>query len=226
MQIRACFTIAGLLCAGLLSSAQAQGEGNKPASREREQLRRVQQALQAEQAKVQGLEAEKTQLLQDKARLDEQGQRLRQGSQAQLKRQQEQAQSELTRLREALAAASAERAQIEAQAVEREQHWQTQALASRAALTELKLSNTSLAALLQGRTEALNGAEQRNSELHKLALQALDRWLNKSGAEVALQQEPLLGLGRVRMEESAEQLRLRIDAQRLPLNAAAGGGAQ
>lgn len=225
MRIRACFTIAGLLCAGLLSSAQAQGEG-KSASREREQLRRVQQALQAEQAKVQGLEAEKAQWLQDKAKLDEQGQRLRQNSQGQLKRQQEQAQAELTRLREALAAASAERAQIEAQAAEREQQWQTQAQAARAAQTELKQSNSSLAALLQGKTEALSGAEQRNTELHKLALQALDRWLSKSGAEVALQQEPLLGLGRVRMEENAEQLRMRIDAQRLPLNAASGGGAQ
>ena len=194
----------------LLSPAMAQ---DKP-SREREQLRRAQAALQAAQAQLEGLQSEKAGLLREKIGLAEALQRQRAG----LRGLQDKASGELHSLRQEMAAANARQLQADTQAAEREAQLQQQLAQSRRELSELRQSNTSLAVLLASKTKSLADADEKNRALHGLALDAVDRWVNKTQLETSLQSEPLFGLAQVRTQDSAEALRLRIDAQRtLPL---------
>ncbi|MFN5049057.1 hypothetical protein [Roseateles sp.] len=225
-----------LLLSLLASISQAQGSG-KPEDRERAQLRRVQAALQAAQTQLQGLEAEKAQWQRER---DAQAQQLQkaQGSSQQQRGQLSAQQQQLEQLRRELAEAGERLNRAQAEAGEREQLMQQQLAQLRREQAELRQSNGALAALLERRTQALNQAETRNKALHGLGMEAVDRWLAKSPAELNLQREPLLGWGAVRAQDSAEALRARLDALRQPPGelssaglpqesaAAVGGGGQ
>lgn len=224
-----------LLLSLLAGLCQAQGSG-KPEDRERAQLRRAQAALQAAQSQLQGLEAEKSQWQRER---EAQAQQLlkSQGASQQQRSQIASQQQQLEQLRRELAEAGERLNRAQAEAREREQLMQQQLAQLRREQAELRQSNGALAALLERRTQALNQAETRNKALHGLGMEAVDRWLAKSPAELNLQREPLLGWGSVRAQDSAEALRARLDALRQPPGdessigqaqqgvAAAGGGA-
>ncbi|MDC8784041.1 hypothetical protein [Roseateles koreensis] len=200
----------------------AVAEGDARANRDREQLRRSQAALQAAQSKADALEADKAGLLKDKeAQAKEaQGQRARAGA---LQRQSEQATAEVAQLRKELAEATGRQKQAQAEAEARDTQAQQQLAAARRENHELRQANVTLSALLENSSRQLTQAEAQNRELYSLSHQALDRWINKTAAEAAMQQEPALGLSKVRMQDSYETFRARIDAQRLTPTAPQGG---
>ena len=208
-------TLAAALLLAMLS-VPALAQTSDTASRERTQLRRAQAALQESQTKLDALQAEKAALIADKATLSADMQRQRTASRGQQVQREQALQGQVEQIRKEAAAATAGQQQKQAQATEREAQLQAQLTKSRQELAELRQSNTGLAALLTGKTEALTTAAEMNRELHALGMLAIERWLNKTQFEGSLQTEPLFGINGVRVEDSAEALRARIDAQRLP----------
>ncbi|MFY9514605.1 MAG: hypothetical protein WAQ05_26860, partial [Rubrivivax sp.] len=73
---------------------------------------------------------------------------------------------------------------------------------------------------LERRSQALADAQRRVRELHQLGQEAVQRYLDKGAADQALQRDPVFGLAGVRIENVAEDLRMRLDAQRLPATTA------
>lgn len=195
-------------------SAFAQ-QATPEANRERVQLRRAQAALQAAQAQVDGLTAEKAALAKEKTAQAEDVLRQRAALRNQ-QQQREQAQSQIVQLRQDIAVASAHHQQAEAEAVERETLLQQQMATHRRELAELRQSNTNLVSLLERKTIALSAAEAKNRELHRLGLQAVELWRNKTPFEADLASGSVFGVARVREEDAAEALRIGIDGQRLP----------
>lgn len=202
-----------LLCLSLGAAHAAEGEGK--AGREREQLRRVQAALQAEQSKRQGLEAEKAALLSDKEQQVQQTKAQAQSATRALQQQRDKALAEAAALRRELDEVQAKQKEAALAQEQTALQLNQQLAQTRRDNAELRQGNQSLTALLARNSQALTQAQASNRELHALALQALDRWVNKTVAEATLQQEPLLGLARVQMLDTAETMRARIDAQRL-----------
>lgn len=204
-----------LLLSLLAGTAQAQGS-NKAEDRERAQLRRAQAALQAAQGQLQALEAEKAQWQRERETQSQQLQRS-QGAAQQQRAQLGGLQQQLEQVRRELAEAGERLSREQSAGRERELALQQQLGLRQRELAELRQSNAALAALLEGKTQALTQAEARNKALHGLGMEAVDRWLAKSPAELNLQREPLLGFGAVRAQDGAETLRARLDALRQPL---------
>lgn len=204
-----------LLLSLLAGTAQAQGS-NKAEDRERAQLRRAQAALQAAQGQLQALEAEKAQWQRERETQAQQLQRS-QGATQQQRAQLSGLQQQLEQVRRELAEAGERLSREQSEGRERELALQQQLGLRQRELAELRQGNAALAALLEGKTQALTQAEARNKALHGLGMEAVDRWLAKSPAELNLQREPLLGFGAVRAQDGAEALRARLDALRQPL---------
>ena len=225
--------LAGLLCACLALPSHSQD--NKAVSREREALRRAQAALQQSQQQRDALLTEKAEL-----------QRKQQAQADQLKASQASlatataAQAELRRLKTAQQAQQAERlqerqrveqaqadalAQAQAQADNQQrtlvQNHQQQLAVLRAEHNATVQTNRALVARLEAATQALADARERNRKLHALGREAVDRYLGVTPLQRALQAEPVLGLGAVRMHSQAEDLLQALDAQRLPDNTVA-----
>jgi chromosome segregation ATPase len=212
----------GLAALLLLSLGSTWAQTDAKPSREREQLRRSQAALQAAQSRADGLEAEKAACLREKDDAGKKEQQSQRAAARRLQAQAEQAQGEVQRLREDLALAIKGRQQSEAALVESEGKLQQTLAQARRNEAELRAGNGALAALLELKTQALTAAEARNRELYSLGVQFLDQWLNKTVAEATVQQEPVLGLVKVGMQERAERMRASLDAQR-PASAPLGG---
>ncbi len=208
------------LCLGLLCSLglPAEAQQDPRAQREREALRRAQATLQQTQTERDGLRAERDTALKDTAAAGI-------ATQAQAARA-SQAQRDAASLRKALETLRAEQGVERAQAAEalaearsvsadREQGLQRQLLALRRERDERTQSNGALTTLLTQATATSTDLHQRNTRLHELGLEAVERYRAKSPAERALQGDPFIGITAVRIENVAEELRSRIDAQRV-----------
>ena len=198
-----------------LSSNPTWAQTSDTASRERTQQRRAQAALQEAQTKLDALQVEKAALIAEKTSMSADLQRQRAASRSQQTQREQALLAQIEQLRRDVATGTASQQQGEAQGTEREGQLQLQLSKARQALVELQQSNTGLAALLARKTEVLSAAEEKNRELHGLGMLAIERWLNKTQFEGSLQSEPLFGINGVRVQDSAEALRARMDAQRL-----------
>lgn len=190
-------------------------------SREREALRRAQAALNDTRRELAALQPERAQLLRDREAAAAQAaaaEQARQALQAQHGRLQQQLaalrtdqQVQLQALRSAQEAQAAADAQRHAQATA---DAAAQATALQQRLAEQQRSNAAVTALLERATQALAASEDRNRQLHALALQAVERYRSKTPTEAALQGDPLLGLTQIRIDNVAEELRTQADALR------------
>lgn len=215
---------AGLVLAGALAwhtPVQAQ-DGN----REREALRRAQAALQQAQQQRNALQAEKTSWEQQQAEqaLQAQQQQARlTTAQAELRRLKAQAvvatalEAQLAAEQAALTGLKAQAAGQQAQARAQLDEAQLQAVQWRRELDERTAANRALVAQLTAATEALAAATERNRQLQAIGSEAADRLRGLSPREQAWRDDPLLGLTGVRLSGEAEDLLLRLDAQRQPL---------
>ncbi len=201
-------------------SATAQDDGR--AAREREALRRSQAALKQAQEQQAVLAREKTELSAQQQKLSDEAKQ----AQSQLGG----ARSEASRLRAEVNRLSSELTALKAQ-VEADKKTMTasseavkdaaQAAAQKAAqqLGEAERLNVqqtrtvaSMTALLERSTTALAAAEKANREMHALSLQLIDQVRGKSASGLSTVTDPVLGLGQVKLENTAEQLRDQLDA--------------
>jgi len=202
-----------LLATALPAAAQ---DGNK---REREALRRAQAALQQAQGERDALQAQKAALETERGAAAITAEKLRR----QLVAAHLEAQKLRDEARRATADLEAERTRMaearrtaEMAATEREASLRQQLAAMQRERDERTLANASLVTELERRTAALEDARGRVRELHALGIEAVDRYREKSPQDQRLQNEPVFGFGAVRIENVAEDLRMRLDAQRLP----------
>ncbi|HEX5373992.1 MAG TPA: hypothetical protein VFW84_14795 [Aquabacterium sp.] len=203
--------VIAVLMAWLVMSgtAWAQGAEGAKGNREREALRRVQQSLreaQAEQATLQQdktqLTAEKDRLLQEKRTLDETLQR--------------------TAARAGSAAAQARAAQQRAEQVEAELASARQALAAMTAqneeharqLADARQTLGTVRTLLERSTQDQKMLQARNEQLYALGVSVVELYRSRSPADTLARQEPLLGFGRVTLENVAELWLDRLEAAR------------
>jgi chromosome segregation ATPase len=212
---------AGLL--GLLICGPATAQDS--ASREREALRRAQSALQQAQQQRDGLQAEKATLERaqaDHAALAKQQQAQLGAAQSELKRlralEAEHAalQAQLGTERQTLTAQREQAAADQAQAATRLADANRQTLQLRAERDEMLNANRALVGKLEAATVALAEARERNRQLHAVGQDAVDRLRGLSPADRALQGDRILGLTGVRIDNEAEDLLQRLDAQRQP----------
>jgi chromosome segregation ATPase len=202
-----------------LAAIGAHAQQDTRSQREREALRRAQATVQQTRAELEALRSERDALLKDKdaaatqarstdnkldaARKDSAALR------AELSRTQAQQAEDARRHAQALQDSLAEGRQ-------REQQLQRELSALQRERDELVRLNANVVAVLEQRTAQLAELRQRNLGLHALALEAVERYRSKSALDVAHQGDPVFGLARVRTESVAEELRMRIDAQRSP----------
>jgi chromosome segregation ATPase len=208
---------AGMVALVLVSLSGSGFTQDTRASREREALRRSQAALQQTQAERDALRGEKDAALKEKDATRAASQALESSLTAarrelaalrgDVQQQRTERGAERARLEQALAAA-------EARSAESEQAWARQMTELRREREELAKLNANLAAMLERHTEALADARRRNAALHRLGLEAVERYRNKSSLDMALHGERLFGVSEVRIEGVAEELRMQIDAQR------------
>jgi DNA repair exonuclease SbcCD ATPase subunit len=219
--------VIGALVCGLAWHAPAQAQDG---NREREALRRAQAALQQAQQQRNALQAEKTAWEQQQAEQALQV-KLQQAqlaaAQAELRRLQGRAvaakalETQLTAEQAALAGLKAQAAAEQAEARTRLDEVQRQAQQLRRDLDERTATNRALVLQLTAATEALAAASERNRQLHTIGSEAAERLRGLSPRERAWRDDPVLGLTGVRLSSEAEDLLLRLDAQRQPLPVAA-----
>jgi chromosome segregation ATPase len=207
-------TLIALLLIATAMQAHAQ---DTRAQREREALRRAQALVQQTQAELNRLRAENEAVLQQKDAALGQEQEL-QGKLAAARRDNAALRADVTRLRSQQAAdlkqLTQARSDDAAAAQQRQQELQRELAEQRRERENLVRLNGNLVARLEQRTADLADMRQRNAALHALALEAVERYRLKSTWDMAHQDDPIFGLSRVRTESSAEDLRIRIDAQR------------
>jgi chromosome segregation ATPase len=185
--------------------------------REREALRRQQALLQQARGELDTLRAENAAVLKQKddALAAEQSALTRLGN---AQRQIDALRAELSRLRteqaDALRAQNDLRAEQAAADSKRLQAVQRERSELQMANDELQRTNQRLVLLLEQRTTEVADLRKRNAALHALAYEAVELFVRKGTLDTALQDDPLFGLSRVRTESAAEELRIRIDAQR------------
>jgi chromosome segregation ATPase len=188
-------------------------------------LRRAQSALQQAQQQRDGLQAEKATLERaqaDHAALAKQQQAQLGAAQSELKRlralEAEHAalQAQLGTERQTLTAQREQAAADQAQAATRLADANRQTLQLRAERDELLNANRALVGKLEAATVALAEARERNRQLHAVGQDAVDRLRGLSPADRALQGDRILGLTAVRIDNEAEDLLQRLDAQRQP----------
>lgn len=216
--------LAALALLALCGSAATQTSA--PPSREREALRRVQSALQQAQLQRDALQAEKAGLA---STLSDQ-QALLQRQQAQLAAAAEQRRrlaalttqhaDQKARLDQALEALASLRTQADnerIQAQARQAEAAQQLAAQQRQHGETVAANRALLTRLEAASKALAEARLRNQQLHAIGQAAIQRLRGLSPSERALQDDPVLGLTGVRLNDEAELLLQRLDAQRQPV---------
>ena len=203
--------LAALACSGPVHAQQDRD------SREREALRRVQQALrdaQAENASLQqaraALAAEKDALAARAAGLDDALRRSEgRAAQAAVAQQRtQQLQAEAAELR-----AQRDMALTQLQALGRQ-------------LQEARSLNANLRTLLERSTAAQASLQARNQALYDVGRQAIELYRARDPVAVWSSRNPLLGLEQVRIENAAEALRDRLEAARQAESAPAERTAQ
>jgi chromosome segregation ATPase len=201
-------------------SATAQDDGR--AAREREALRRSQAALKQAQEQQAVLAREKTELTAQQQKLSDEAKQ----AQSQLGG----ARSEAGRLRSEVNKLSAELNALKTQMETDKRLMMSQSDAAKDAaqaaaqksaqqLGEAERLNVqqtrtvaSMTALLERSTTALAAAEKSNREMHALGLQLIEQVRGKNASGLSGLSNPVLGLGQVKLENTAEQLRDQLDA--------------
>jgi hypothetical protein len=126
--------------------------------------------------------------------------------------------AELARLQTQQAAALKSQADLRTEEAaagqRRQQELQRELAEQRRGREEMVRLNQNLVALLEQRTAEVAELRKRNAALHALGHEAIERYLQKGTLEMAMQDDPLFGLSKVRTENTAEDMRMRIDAQR------------
>lgn len=191
-----------LLMGSLCAPSMAQDQG----SREREALRRTQLALRAAQQETATLQAtlaaEKSQMLQEKQALDATARRNASrvaGAQSQARLAQArvvQLETELEGLKAELSAAQEKQA--------------TQA----AELADQQRVMAALRVRLERSTQAVGVLEQRNRQLYQVGLDAIELYRSQRPKETLARIEPFAGIGRVTLDNVAEQWADRLEAAR------------
>jgi ribosomal protein L32 len=207
-------------CAGLCAVAQAQ---DAKVSKEREALRRSQTALKAAQEQQSSLTAEKAKLEKDKLQAEQDAGKAKlvaAGQAAKLKLLEQQTQ----KLQADLQAAEAAKSALETGGQAREKELQQQLLAARRESAERQQAVQVTAGLLERSTLALQDAEAKNRKLHAIGEEAIKRYLSRSPSEITGIGDPLFGFNDIRLENVAEELRGKMEAQRLGSAAAPAAG--
>ena len=201
-----------LIVSCCVSLAHAQDEGK--ASREREALRRAQNALRAATDQQSQLQADKAALTQDKDKLAEQlkaEQGRGQAASAKLRGAEQRAEA----LQAELDAANKARQQHEAAAQQREQELTLQLQAARREGAEHLQTARTLTTLLERSTTELAGAEDKNRQLYAIGQQLVQRYLGRKPDEIPGIADPVLGLTAIKLENYAEEMRAQLAAQRV-----------
>jgi chromosome segregation ATPase len=200
-------------CAGLCAVVPAYAQDAK-VSKEREALRRTQTALKAAQEQQSSLTAEKTKLEKEKLLAEQdagKAKALASGQAAKLKALEQQTQ----KLQADLQAAEAAKAVLEASASTREKELQQQLLAARRESAERQQAVQVTARLLERSTLALQDAEAKNRKLFGVGEEAIKRYLSRTPSEITGIGDPLFGFNDIRLENVAEELRGKMEAQRV-----------
>ena len=192
-------------------SPHVDAQDDKRASREREALRRTQQALKTSEEQRESLLREKEAWSRDKAALDaslKQAQALAASGDAQARAER----SRNVQLRSSVAASADAVAQWK-QALEASEA-RTADLADKLAKTQAALDErtrtlASVNMLLERSTQKNTLAEEKNRKLYALGRDLIAQVRERTGTE------PVVGLGRVELENWAEGARDDIDANRL-----------
>lgn len=204
----------------LLGALPQQGAAqDAKVQRDRESLRRQQALLQQARTELDALRSEKAALTKERddalasarAALAQ-----RAGTQNELQALRAELARQRTAQAETLREQNALRTEEAAASQRRQQELQRERADLQAARDELQRTNQRLVQLLEQRTAEVADLRKRNAALHALALEAVERFVNKGTLETALQDDPLFGLSRVRTESTAEALRIRIEAERSP----------
>lgn len=207
-----------LLCVALPVAAQSTGgSGN---SREREALRRVQQALQQAQGQRDAAQAELA--AAKAAQQAAEGGRQREaaalaGVRAELRRlQDEQArlQAELAQARNQATAQQAKASDELSGLQQQLQQRQRELQAAWAERDERTRANQALVLRLQALSSAQAGLLRQQQALYELGSEAAERLKGRSALREALIGDPLLGVAAVRARDEAERLQQRLDALR------------
>jgi chromosome segregation ATPase len=207
--------LVGLLAGITLAAAALAQQPDARATREREMLRRAQAAAQQATAQRDTLQAEKTTLQAEHERLKTQAEADAKELRA-LRAEVARGKTDGERQQTALAEARRESSALQQASGEREAALQKQLTEARSEGAARTQANRQVAALLAQASTRLASAEERNAGLHALAHDMVNRWLNKSTAEIVVQSEPVFGLREVAMQDTAETLRARINALQLP----------
>ena len=224
--------LAALLC-GLCLAAPAAAQDSKTVSREREALRRAQASPRETQQARDALQADKARLeaeagaLTGKLKSQQAGLAAARSAQAELRTLRAAHQQLADELAHAKAAATAAEASAaaalrdaEARSATRQQDHQQQIASLRQERDERSSANRALVARLEAATQALAEAQQRNRQLHAVGEEAIKRLRGRTPVDDLLLKERVLGLAAVRLDSQAEDLLMRLDAQRQPLGAA------
>jgi len=217
--------VAAFAGAGLAAVAGRATAQDAAAEREREQLRRTQAALRAAQTENQQLRADTVRLQRENEAQGNQTTALESGASA----AQNRARSLDARLAEAQADIDASRTRATAQqqalalkeqdlalAQTRRGGLEQQLAASQRSLAERTQTVAALRQLLEQSTAALSAAETANRDLYNTGMAVVELYSGRTPFEQAALQDPLFGLGRIRIQDQAEQLRAKLAALRLP----------
>ena len=148
----------------------------------------------------------------------------RQSAQAELRTLRAAQQKTADELAQALTAVAAGQAALrdaEAHSAAQQQDHQQQIATLRLERDERSSANRALVARLEATTQALLEAQERNRQLHAVGQEAIQRLRGRTAVEGLLLKERVLGLAAVRLDSQAEELLMRLDAQRQPLAGAA-----
>lgn len=189
-------TLATCAVLGLLVAVPAGASDAKKADPNKEQVKRLQQAQRK-------LEQEKTQLAQEKASVEAERDVARKKAEGEAQRVAALGR-ELGGLRKAKEDLAARLAQLE---VELKQ--------AREQVANLEGEGQRLQATLGGEKQQHATCVTRNQEMHKTGLDILERYRSKGCTDSVLQAEPFTGLKRVEIENAAEDMRERLDSQKI-----------
>jgi septal ring factor EnvC (AmiA/AmiB activator) len=202
-----------ILCVSLLLASGSALAEDKP-GRDKEALRRVQQALRQSQAKLQAAVDEKALLQTKHSELE--------GQLAQSAKDLSSLQAQLRGVRGELSRSQGDAARLSAELSALRSSSQAEQASLQGQVNELNrrlADNTqtlgNVTGLLGHSTQALATAEQKNRQLYAIGRDVIERYRNKGFGQVLAQQEPVFGLREVTLENEAEALRDQIEAQRL-----------
>jgi chromosome segregation ATPase len=193
----------------------AQADAERRASREREQLRRVQMQLQQTQAQLNALEQDKARIAQSLAEAEKarDASRSRIGrlnrELAQERQQRETLQKDLDLLRQ-------EATELKAQlALERGRVAETQArlIEAQARLRDLEADRRALEGVKVRQEREIALCEDRNKALYAIGRDLMTRFERKTCNEILLEGEPFTGIRRVQTENLLEMYRDKLDDQ-------------